>query len=563
MKWNKIKKLLILIGIITVMIIPITTSKSVNMGINTTKIISSDRPVVKLGDANLNVTVFQNLTVFNSTWNQSLGDDLYVNVIGDNITGSLDVKKTLHLNNSGGISIDYPTARGSGKPTDYWFHMGGGSAIFATPEGGNFTMYFDDSIWHKNIFTIDVGQPPFADATQANEYRVCSNNGVEKYCFISKFGGFSTALGYGFALETVKGSEARTRDMYFYNNVEWNGNYGKVLLGVNDVDKMTISSTSITTSVPFTPHSIPTANIGATSTSSMQMSHLSLPFAPYLFDILLSVPNTANQGSLWALQPSGYANDSAMSVYSSPILTGGTSFTMRINGNRTGLDVSKGTIDVYDLDIGTTDVNDVLERINIKMNGTILNQFTSAGTNITGGNLNVVNNVTIEDNLDVTGYINQTDGNATINLIYGEMYNYSDSSDPFFMDLPVAGTYYNLSNMTAGTLNGFQFTDNEDGSGSYLTAEIDGLYEISFTVSFKGETAGGLYGFSVNANHNPSSSRHCYSRRDATTSVGNLGVTCLLDLTVGDEVVVMVENENANRGIYVHTANLNLRRVGR
>jgi len=81
-------------------------------------------------------------------------------------------------------------------------------------------------------------------------------------------------------------------------------------------------------------------------------------------------------------------------------------------------------------------------------------------------------------------------------------------------------------------------------------------------MSFSGETAGGLYGFSIAPNWDQNAHRNCYARRDAKTDVGSVSITCIINLAVGDSVVIMIENENGNRDIQVHTTNLNVVRIG-
>ena len=171
------------------------------------------------------------------------------------------------------------------------------------------------------------------------------------------------------------------------------------------------------------------------------------------------------------------------------------------------------------------------------------------------GLVNISRNQLVERDVNVIG-------NFTGNQIYGEMYNYSGSAVPWTFGIADAGTYYNLTNMSAGDLNGFTFTEGGANGGSYLTAQVAGLYLVNFGISFSAETAGGLYGIGVTHNWDVSKHRECYSRSDAKITVGHVGVTCLMDLLVGDNIVAQIENENAVRDIYIHTINLNAVRVG-
>ena len=166
----------------------------------------------------------------------------------------------------------------------------------------------------------------------------------------------------------------------------------------------------------------------------------------------------------------------------------------------------------------------------------------------------------------IDGDINQS-GNFTGNQIYGEMWNYTGGGTGWNFDIDDAGTYYNLTNLRTDNggihLNGFSFEDNAQADGgSNLVAQVDGHYKMDFSMSFAGVTAGGLYGFSIAHDFDPDTHRNCYARREAKTSVGSVSVTCIMDLAIGDKVVVMIENENGARDITIHTVNLNIVRIG-
>lgn len=165
--------------------------------------------------------------------------------------------------------------------------------------------------------------------------------------------------------------------------------------------------------------------------------------------------------------------------------------------------------------------------------------------------------VTLDGNLNITG-------NFTGNQIYGEFYNYSSVLTPANQEINLAGVYYNWTgNASVGNLNGFTFSANSKAKGgNMLTAQVRGEYKFSFAMSFLSETAGGLFGFSIAENSDQMAHRNCYSRREAKTEVGSVSVTCIMDLMVGSNLSIMIENENADRDINIHTANLNVVRVG-
>lgn len=143
---------------------------------------------------------------------------------------------------------------------------------------------------------------------------------------------------------------------------------------------------------------------------------------------------------------------------------------------------------------------------------------------------------------------------------YAEMWNYT--TDGWNFDIDDADVYYNLTGLIAGNLEGFTFTgENGSNGGSFLTAQYAGLYKTMFSMSFSSEAQGGLYGISLAHDYDPDTHRDCYSRRSAKTDTGSVSVSCLMDLDVGDQVVVMIENEVGARDITIYTANLNILKV--
>jgi len=148
------------------------------------------------------------------------------------------------------------------------------------------------------------------------------------------------------------------------------------------------------------------------------------------------------------------------------------------------------------------------------------------------------------------------------NLIHAEMWNYSSIGDVWTFPIASSGVYYNLTGLTTGDINGFDFTnaDVEEG-GSFLTANNAGFYKMSLSMSFSSSAQGGLFGVSVAHNWDEETHRDCYSRREAVGSVGNVGIECIMDLEVGDNVSIRVENENTNRNMLMHTVNLNLLKI--
>lgn len=161
------------------------------------------------------------------------------------------------------------------------------------------------------------------------------------------------------------------------------------------------------------------------------------------------------------------------------------------------------------------------------------------------------------------GDLNQSKGNTTVNLIYGEMFNYSSHSSPYTFDILGDNIYYNLTGLVEGNLNGFSFsTGNQASGGSKLTAQVAGLYKVCSSMSFLSNNVGGTFGIGIVENYDVTLHRDCYSRREASIQIGSVGVCCLMDLDVGDIVNIQVENEDNTRDMIIHTVNLNLFRIG-
>ena len=157
----------------------------------------------------------------------------------------------------------------------------------------------------------------------------------------------------------------------------------------------------------------------------------------------------------------------------------------------------------------------------------------------------------------VRGDLNVT-GNFTGNFIYAEVWNYSSSGNEWTFAIADADVYYNFTNLNNARLNGFNF------SSSILTANVDGRYKADFAITSELSTGQStLYAYAIVKNFNVNNNRNCYTRRSASlNSVGSISVTCFIDLVVGDTVNVQIESETSTRDLDIHSANLNLIRIG-
>ena len=156
------------------------------------------------------------------------------------------------------------------------------------------------------------------------------------------------------------------------------------------------------------------------------------------------------------------------------------------------------------------------------------------------------------------------ENNESLAVAYGEMWNKTGSTSPYTFTIAALGIYYNLTGLVDGALYDFTTTHTTQANGgSFLTIGSDGTYKVDATISWIASVAGGTYGFAVSHNFTVEDHRNCYSRRQASNSVGNVGVTCIMaDLIGGDTINIQVEDETAPaRDIQIHNVNINLVRI--
>jgi len=155
--------------------------------------------------------------------------------------------------------------------------------------------------------------------------------------------------------------------------------------------------------------------------------------------------------------------------------------------------------------------------------------------------------VKITDNLSVTG-------NITGNMIYGEIYNKSDTGF-CIVDLTAQDVYHNITNLTGGLLNGF--TNNTNN----LTTLIAGTYKVDGHVSM---SAGGSGEFGLKLFIGNVGKDNCYSHHHiATGDAVTMAVNCLVKLNAGDEISLQVDDHiNPPNDPTIKSVNLNAWRIG-
>jgi hypothetical protein len=165
------------------------------------------------------------------------------------------------------------------------------------------------------------------------------------------------------------------------------------------------------------------------------------------------------------------------------------------------------------------------------------------------GNVTLGQNAVVSKDLDVVG-------NWTGNDYYGEMYIHSDNGN--IIQIASSMTYVNVTNgTTCGLLNGFSC------SNGILTANVAGVYDVNYQVSFDG-IGGDADQFHGTIGIDSVSQDKCHSVRDSSSgsAVGSFGQSCFLQISVGDTLMLMVENEDDADDISVYNTNINLKRIG-
>ncbi len=440
-----------------------------------------------------------------------------------NITNRYD---TVFLNNPGGIGIDFKTAVGTGADTNYIFDMGGGAKPGVISEGGTFTFRFDDigavtNAVNRVIFDLGNADAFAAAGAALNCFEMTSKDVIDGTRLKACFGGFNDGS-VGFNLSKDFG--ANTRDFFIENHAG-----GKITIGRSTQPIIDIRTNN------FVDFPVGDVIIGSTIIDGWS-------FAPFTLDIFDFKAETNNFDLALRALPKGSGDLTEFIFYNAAGGTGQISFG--VDNAIAFITTAQTSTPIESLLIGEQDTDGALNNITFLFGNTPEYFMTPTLLNFTDNNI-------------------ETYGNFTGNQFYGEMWNYSAGGVGWQFDIDTSDTYYNMTSLAVGELNGFNHTEaaGSDG-GSYLTAMVKGLYKMSMSISFNSEANGGLYGMAVVENFEVDNHRDCYARREATSSVGNVGITCLMHLEVGGIVNIQVENENTNRDMYIHTVNLNLMRVG-
>ncbi len=175
-------------------------------------------------------------------------------------------------------------------------------------------------------------------------------------------------------------------------------------------------------------------------------------------------------------------------------------------------------------------------------------------TILTGGN-GGIGTTTPNQKLTVIGGINQTSGNATINLVRGYTKIHNDSG--VVIDLVTTGVYVNISEYFNGTrLSGVDFDDDHA-----YTILIGGSYEVFCSISFV-SGANSEHGMDIGLNSVPQDI-HAHRQITSPNAEGDMSIMGEIDADAGDIITCMINDEaGAINDPTIVSSQFNIKRTG-
>jgi len=159
-----------------------------------------------------------------------------------------------------------------------------------------------------------------------------------------------------------------------------------------------------------------------------------------------------------------------------------------------------------------------------------------------------------DGDLTTTGNLNQTIGNATINMIYGEMWYHNHTATE--LNFAVDGTFYNLTFDKSDT-NGFIFNDTDDS----LEAVYSGKYRACYMASGDGQN-NHVYFTTIIKNGLSLDRMESHKKMAAGGDIVTMTGCGFINLTVGDKLkLATADVGDTGTGNY-YSANLNVNRIG-
>ncbi|GAG87687.1 unnamed protein product, partial [marine sediment metagenome] len=136
---------------------------------------------------------------------------------------------------------------------------------------------------------------------------------------------------------------------------------------------------------------------------------------------------------------------------------------------------------------------------------------------------------------------------------WGEMYIYNNSVATV---IHTEDMYHNVTaGVTEGETNGFTYATGN------LTATHAGLYMVSLSCSFSGGN-NVEYHMTMGVNAVRQTNLHTERKLGAGGDKGSISISGLISLSATDKVNIMIENVDGTDNAIIHSANLNLYRIG-
>lgn len=166
------------------------------------------------------------------------------------------------------------------------------------------------------------------------------------------------------------------------------------------------------------------------------------------------------------------------------------------------------------------------------------------------------------NDLNVTGNLNQTLGNATINMIYGEMWAHSDSGT-WIGDIVTQNVWINISINSTGTEdnggfnNGFEY----DESNSALISQFNGIAKCDYSISTGNQGNNQEYQFALSKNDAILNQTDAHRKIGSSGDVGSSGSGGLVSLVSGDIINLQGRNNDGIGDLDLHSINVNCVRI--
>ncbi len=123
------------------------------------------------------------------------------------------------------------------------------------------------------------------------------------------------------------------------------------------------------------------------------------------------------------------------------------------------------------------------------------------------------------------------------NVSYINVWNVTE--DGFVIDLITPEWYVPVMGLNISTQKDMNLS-----YGEIITVLESAVYKVDWSVSFAGQ-AGATYSWGIAVNDSINKTRECYAQRSTTgEQIGNIGGTCILNLSIFSTLAIMVDDES-------------------